>query len=251
MVACSDIPTAPDHPFSIELLPPPFPAIVIGDTLRGPDGTAVPLRAAVYNASGDLIEEAEASFIIPTPGATILEGGYMRADSVVGVDGKVRVVAQAGGLQSLPRELYVVHAPDSLERTEDEELVLEYDLLPTPDISVPLKVRVSRADDGSTSGRSGVGHWPVRYTLMVRGEEVAPGDSSLAWLVQESALTAATADTTGTSGDAALRVRVNPYNTEGIAGLDSVEVYVSATSPGVPLAGSPRRFVIRLRPATP
>lgn len=249
-VACTDIPTASDHPFSIELLPPPFPAVVLGDTMRGADGVPAPLQAAVYNTSGERIEGAEVTYIITTPGASILDGGYIRGDSVVGPQGLVRVFAQAGGLQSLPREFNVVQAPDSLEQVAPEELELEYSVLPDPDLSGPLSVRVLRLDEGSTSGVAGVGYWPVHFSLVVRGVEVAPGDSSLAWLVQKDALTAATADTTAASGEAALRVRVNPYNTEGIAGLDSVEVYVSSTRPGAQLNGSPVRFVIRLRPAS-
>lgn len=248
--ACSGAPTGPDHPFSMELLPLPFPAVVLGDSLRDPDGVATPLTAAVYDVHGDRIPDADVTFIVPGAGVTVLEGGYLFGDSIVGSDGRVRVYAQAGGLQSLPGGIYVVHAPDTLVRVAEVEQELEYSVLPTPDVSDPLTVRVARADDSAPSGLAGVGHWPVRYSLVVRGKEVTPGDSSLAWLVQEGSLTPATADTTSSNGSAALRVRVNPYNAEGIAGLDSVEVYVSTRKPGAPLAGSPVRFVVRLRRAT-
>ena len=56
--ACTDLNTGPDSPFALEILELPSPAIVRGDSLRDIDGTAVPLRAVVFNLDGDTIQGA-------------------------------------------------------------------------------------------------------------------------------------------------------------------------------------------------
>jgi hypothetical protein len=251
--ACTDIPTGPEEPFSIEFRGLPFPAVVLGDTLRAADGSIAPLTATVYNVEGQAIAGAPIEFIIPGSGASLIDGVYLRGDSIVGRTGGVLIYARVGGLQSLPETVFVVRAgPDSLARVAADTLTLTYDVLPRPDTSTALEVRVVRRDSQSTGGLAGVEHWPVSYTLVVRGDTVAREDTSLVWLVQEgSSFTPATADTTDATGRAALRVRVNAFSPD-IDGLDSAVVYVSTPRsgpalPGTALPGSPTRFTIRFR----
>lgn len=246
--ACTDIPTGPEEPFSIEFRGLPFPAVVRGDTLRAADGSAARLSATVYNVKGEAIAGAPIEFLIPGRGATLHDGAYVVGDSVVGRAGAVLIYARTAGLQSLPETVFVVPAgPDSVVRVAGDDLTLTYDVLPQPDTSAALEVRVVRSDPASTDGLAGVEHWPVSYALVLRGDTVARGDTSLVWLVQDgSRLSPATADTTDATGRAALRVRVNAFSPD-IDGLDSAVVYVSTPRPGSPLPGSPTRFTIRFR----
>jgi len=46
--ACSDVPSDPDTPFSIEFNHAPSPSVVLGDTLFDSSGIATPLRARVF-----------------------------------------------------------------------------------------------------------------------------------------------------------------------------------------------------------
>ncbi|MHB1225755.1 MAG: hypothetical protein ACYC2G_17130 [Gemmatimonadaceae bacterium] len=245
--ACTDIPTGPEEPFSIEFRGLPFPVVVRGDTLRAADGSPAPLSATVYNVDGQPIAGAPIEFLIPGRGATLLPGGYVRGDSIVGRTGGVLVYARIASLQSLPETVFVAPAgPDSLLRVAPDDLVLTYDVLPQPDTSAALEVRVVRSDPQSADGLAGVEHWPVSYTLVLDGDTLAREDTSLVWLVQGAALTPATADTTDATGRAALRVRVNAFSPD-VDGLDSAVVYVSTPRPGPTLPGSPIRFTIRFR----
>ncbi len=241
--ACTDIPTGPDEPFSIEFRGLPFPAVVLGDTLRAADGTLAQLTATVYNVNGKPILDPQLEFLIPGKGATMLDGGYLQGDSIVKAG--VAVYARANGLQSLPQTVYVVTAvPDTLIRVADEGLELIHDPLPQPDTSGALKVRVARVDGTAADSLTGVEHWPVYFTLVARGDTIARQDTSLVWLVQASSLTPATADTTDATGAVAVRVRANGFSPD-IGGLDSVVVYVN--TPRLNAAPLTTRFTIRLR----
>lgn len=246
--ACTDIPTGPEEPFSIEFRGLPFPAVIVGDTLRDASGSPATLSATVFNVDGQPIPNAPLMFIIPGRGARLVEGGFVVGDSVVGRSGGVAIYARVPGLQSLPETLFVVPAgPDSLARVPKDTLEVVYDVLPQPDLSGPLEVRVVRqAAPGAEP--VGVAHWPVAYTLVARGDTIARQDTSLVWLVQESSLTPATADTTDGAGRAAVRVRVNPFSRD-IDGLDSVVVYVNTPRFGrtLPADTLSTRFTIRLR----
>ncbi len=241
--ACTDIPTSPDEPFSIEFRGLPFPAVVLGDTLRDASGTAARLTATVYNVNGTPISDPPLAFIVPGRGATVLDGGYLRGDSIT--QRGVAVYARVNGLQSLPETVHVVPGvPDTLIRVADATLELIHDPLPQPDTSAALRVRVARADTASADGLTGLEHWPVYFTLVAHGDTIAPRDTSLVWLVQASSLTPATADTTDATGNVAVRVRANGFAPD-IDGLDSVVVYVSTPRlNAVPLT---TRFTIRLR----
>ena len=92
--------------------------------------------------------------------------------------------------------------------------------------------------------------WRVTYALEYRGT-VVPPDSRGIWLVDESFRRSAV-DTSDGDGRVARRVRVVPDSLE-ITGdqIDTITVVISATWRGQPLAGSPRRLKLPVRPAQP
>ena len=141
--ACTDVPSDPNTPVSIEFdtLLLPSPAIIAGDTLRDAQGRAVPLRAVVRNIDGKEIADAPVQFVLPDTAARgslklTLAGGdtlvsglneSLAADSIaLSTRRQVRVVASIGNLQTSPIELAVVRRPRVLVRTNPDSIVAAY-----------------------------------------------------------------------------------------------------------------------------
>jgi hypothetical protein len=142
--ACTDVPSDPNTPVSIEFdtLLLPSPAIIAGDTLRDAQGRAAPLRAIVRNIDGDVIADAPVQFVLPDTAArgslklTLVGGGAtlvsglnesVAADSIaLSTRRQVRIVASIGNLQTSPIELAVVRRPRFLVRTNPDSIVAAY-----------------------------------------------------------------------------------------------------------------------------
>jgi hypothetical protein len=99
--------------------------------------------------------------------------------------------------------------------------------------------------DGNTRG------WIVRYSATYNGVPILPDNTTLAWFVDESNRRSAE-DTTGADGRAARRLRVistalaAPANLE--TRVDSLLVTATVTRRSSPLAGTPTRIVVFVRP---
>lgn len=242
--ACTDVPSGPETPFSIAFERLPFPAVVLGDLLRDTLGNVAPLGAVVYDGSGAVIESARVEYLVVGGAATLQPGNVLRGDSL---GGEVRITAFAGELPSLPRTLVVVRRPDTLAAPEAAPAPLEWVPLPAPlglarSDTLTVRVLSSRPD----SAPAPVPSWVVRYELFVNGTTaVAPGDTSLVWLVDD-ANRASAVDTTDVEGRAARRVRARG-DAPGIAEVDSVVLFVTALGTEAPLPGSPVRIVLPVR----
>lgn len=237
LAACFDVTTDPRAVGSIGLDSIASPSVVTGDSLRDTLGVARPLRASVFNPLG-------------VPLATI-PVRYYAADSGIVVDSvtgfviggaprttPVRVVAQAGGVQTVPVPLFVVPVPDSVD------VPVRVDSFPyslrdtTRDLSPPLTVRVLHAA-GSTQPEPVQGYI-VSYSV------VYPADSSIVRLVGDNGVSRAIVDTTASDGTASRRVRVAPARLT--TPNDTVIVTAMVRYRGVPIAGAPVRFRMRLAP---
>jgi hypothetical protein len=242
--ACTEVPTGADTPFSIEFRLP-FPAVVVGDTLRDSTGAVAPLAAVAYNADGDPIPAAPIGYFVVGGAAVLLDGGLVRGDTA---GRTVRVSADANGIPSLPLQLAVVARPDSLAGPDEAPDTLRYGVIPDPalDRSEALTVRVLSVPEGGTA--AGVASWVVRYRLVL-GEDTLPvgiGDTTLAWLVDDNGRPSAL-DTTDASGAASRRVRVNGLN-PAIDAVDSLVISVTAQGTRAPLRGAPVLLVLPVRP---
>jgi hypothetical protein len=241
VVACTDVPSAPDEAFSIEFERLPFPAVVLGDTLRDSAGVVRPLSATAFNVDGTALPASGVAYAIVGRGATLLPGNLVRGDSL---DADVRVSAIAGTLPSLPRALRVVPRPDSLAGPTTPPGPLLYGpLTALSDRSDAIAVRVLSAPTAATPVP--VQQWVVRYRLLVRGDTVAPGDTSFVWLVDESNRRAPL-DTTDATGTATRRVRINGLSPK-VDGLDSVVVSVTVQGTRTPPRGAPIRIALPVR----
>ena len=242
LAACTDVPTGADVPFSLEFERLPFPAVVLGDSLRDSVGVAAPLAATAFNVDGDTLPASGVAYAVVGRGVTLLPGDFLRGDSL---DADVRITAVAGTLPSLPRALRVVPRPDSLAGPTTAPGALTYGIPPnaTADRSDALTVRVLSTPAGATPVP--VQSWVVRYRLVVRGDTLPVGDTTFVWLADDAGRPAPL-DTTDATGEASRRVRINGLNA-AVDGLDSVVVSVTAQGTAAPLRGAPVRLALPVR----
>lgn len=251
-IACGEVPTLPGGVAYITPVLLPSPSVAFGDTLRDSLGRAAPLRVyAIGRDSADTIRTLARRFVLTSlnTGALLGNDGILVApDSLV----SLRIVAQvtdgsgatALQLQTPEITLDVVPRADSIASTpvaRDTARVL------AP--LTPLPVTVTGV--GPRNVRGAVGGIRVRYRIaavyfptgIARGRYYLADDANNV-LRPDSTLAL---DTTSSAG-AASRAFVAPAIADGAAVADSVLVEASALSQrGVPLHGSPVRFVIRVR----
>jgi hypothetical protein len=227
---------------AIEFSGIPFPAIVIGDTLRDSLGVAAPLQATAYDGRGAVIPDAEFRFLSPDSGVTIGPTGFLTTTRTSGI---IRVFASLGTLQSARRTIVVTPRPDTVSATGAARLTLDY-VLPDGAANLTGDLGISvRNLSGPTTTPGNVTGWPVRWHLIHRGDTLAPGDTTLA-VLQSSAGRRGVIDTTSTSGTSIRRLRV--FSNRLPVATDSFEVVAEVRRHGRPVAGSPIRFWVRVAP---
>lgn len=240
--ACIDLSTDPDEIVAIEFRPLAWPAVVAGDTLRDSLGHVAPLEARLFDASGAEVDGAVQFFSRDTL-TSVTESGLLVARTTA--DGTTQLLASGAGIQSAVRRVEVVPRPDSLaaEGTID---TLRWVIPDSPGENTSGLLRVKLFSRGSTPAK-GVRSWIVSWSLSFQGQPIAPGDTSRLWLVSETGL-ASTLDTTDAQGVAARRVRLRVSSGLGLGALDSAVVLVEARERGVPVARSPVRLVLPIKP---
>lgn len=241
--SCTEINGSADHVASLSFDVFPAPAVVAGDTLRDSLGLAMPLQAIAYNTAGDVVKGAPIQYIALDTGVTITNNAYLVAERR---SGSVRLVANAGVIQSQARTLLVARRPDSAAVSGAANDTVNYVL---PDnvgnnISPALAVKVVTGD--SADGTMVSQGWRVSYQAFFRGAAVAPGDTSVVFLLGDG-VQRSVVDTTGADGIASRRIRVRPIGITESA-VDSVIVLATVKYKGAEIRGSPLRFVILLRP---
>jgi hypothetical protein len=240
--ACAEAPTGTEA-FALGFERLPFPAVVVGDTLRDETGAVAPLAAQVFGADGTPLDEVPVTYLLLDPGATLLEGGYVRGDSA---GETVEVVAEGAGIPSLPLTLTVVPAaPDTLALLTTEPDTARYSSrgpknpFVLADTSGRLEVQVLHAPEGAES--DGVASWVVRYDMTIYAGTQVVGNDTLAMLVGENNRSSPL-DTTDTQGRAWRRILLNGAR-PAIDAVDSV--VVSVTILGRP-AGTVRSPAVRV-----
>ena len=244
--ACSGASTAPDGIVSLSFDTLPYPSIVAGDTMRDSLGHAAPLNAVAYNASGAIIANPAVRYFVLDTGVDVSATGYLIATTRT--SGAVRVIAAASALQSLPRTITVTRAPDRLVVSGTPPDTLKYAL---PDVasnvSQPMAVKLTRDSAGTAVAVPG---FLVTWALTFHGQTVAKTDTTLASVWDDaSSRHTSLVDTTGSDGTASRVLRIRANNLPSAA--DSFLVYATTRYHGVPVAGSPVKFVIHFRPKPP
>jgi hypothetical protein len=243
---CTSIDSSATHVASLSFDSLPSPAVVAGDTLRDSLGVAAPLHALAYATGSDTpIANASIQYIALDSGVTIGAGGYVTAQAR---SGSVRLVATSGTLQTSPLKpiLLIARRPDSVAVSGAARDTVNY--LPgggaTVNVSPQLNVKVATTD--TAGGILGTQGWRVSFQASFRGATIAPGDTTVAWLVGDAGQ-ASYLDTTDASGLAGRKIRVNPLGIR-VTAVDSVIVLATVRYHGAAVRGSPLRFVILLQP---
>jgi hypothetical protein len=245
---CAQVGTAPDQPAAIELPPFPFPAVVVGDSLRNEDGIVMPIRAIVRNTAGEIIEGANIRYLY----ADFNRDTAFVVDSITGTVvarkqvASGRIAARVGNSLQVLRPLIATLRPDTaIAGTPPAALVTvlpdtgrsRAELNRTGDI--PVTVRNLEGTGGNVSG------WLVRFQLVYPANPT--NDTTAAAYLVDDQLRASVLDTTDASGLAARRVRVRADRFPVADGTNRVEdsVVVQATIRylGRQVPGSPVRLV--------
>jgi len=244
-LGCSDFGSGPSVPVAIEFDSIPFPAVIAGDTLRDSTGLAAPLRGVAFNSDGDPIADAPFQFVALDTGVTISAEGFLVATRR---DGTVRFIASVDGLQSPVRRVQVTRRPDEVAATGDLEVAVGYQV---PDVagnvSPALTVRVT-SDDVAGGVSPNVAGWLVRWRAVHAGDTLGLTDTTFVAMLGDGTARSML-DTTGTDGTSSRRLRI--FANRLVAAVDSFIVVAEVKRHGVPIAGSPVRFVVNVAPALP
>jgi len=247
--ACGDVPTLPGGVAYITPILLPSPSMAFGDTLRDSLGHAAPLRVVAVARDSSIVTNVVVYYLLTTlnSGATVDNGGIVRAPDSLGT---VRVVAQvtdgtsssALQLQTPEVAIDVVPLADSIARSGT---------LADSTFELPLLQSLSVAVTGmGPSVRGTVSGIRVHYGITAVYPSTVPvtghfylADDQGGVLRSDSTVAL---DTTSSAGIAS-RSLVGVVSADGLA-ADSVLVEAAASSQkGVPLTGSPVRFIVRVK----
>ncbi len=244
--ACTQVSGDAGHVASLQFDRLPYPSIVAGDSLRDSLGVPAPLRAIAMNGSGSEIGDAEIQYIALDTGVTIGTGGFITAQRR---SGTVRLIASAGNIQTITSPgttLTVTRRPDSVFVSGAARDTVDYDPVGSIIVNTSADLGTKVITRDTTGGETVSQAWLVSYQAFFRGAAIAPGDTSVVFLLgdgnQRSGL-----DTTASNGIASRRIRVRPIGITQSA-TDSVVVIATVRHRGAAVRGSPLRFVILLRP---
>jgi hypothetical protein len=232
--ACTDVSGNADAVLSIEFDSLPSPSVVVGDTLRDTTGVIVTPVVRAFNFDGDEIAAAPIRFQSPDSGVKVDSlTGVITADSLRST--AARIFATVGSLQALQR-VDVTLRPDSLFAVDSVD-TLSYSVIDsTVNVSQPLTVKLVH---GRAPNDSAAKSWLVSFAI------VEQSDPSLGELVNDGKKTSRI-DSTNADGVAGRAIRLHSNFLK--APLDSIIVEATAKYRGAPVAGSPVRLVVVLRP---
>lgn len=205
-VACIDFTVDGDALGSLEFVPPAFPSIDAGDTLRDSLAQVAPLRGMVYRADGRPDSDAPVQFTLVGSGTGARIVGNLLVADPLGADSTSRtiaVIASTGSLQSQIRTMLVVRRPVSYTIEGDSVRNIFYRLFPLPSDTFPeLKVNLRYA----SAANAGVPGYITRFSIR-RGLTVLPAtDTTQSYWLTDTQGRPSAVDTTGTLGDASRRL---------------------------------------------
>jgi hypothetical protein len=238
VAGCTDVSTDPDVPFSLQFDSLPAQAVVIGDTMRG-EGlipAAVPIK--VFNSSGGLVTDSAITLRgIDTQSVSSFR--VIAGRQLVGtvLNGAVRVVAQAGALQSQTQTFAVVNRPRSIVAGDTTSDSIVYDFTDSTTRNRDITATLLDSTNAAVNGlrvRFRVASFTTTILDSVRLISPSGGRSIVSTLV--------------TSGLATIRVKAYPK--AGATGRGTIVVEATSAVLGAPVSGSPLALTVRLVPFT-
>ncbi len=251
-VACIDLSAPKDEPASISLVQVPEGFIVRGDAMRDSLGRIVPPTVIAYDANGFPVGDFKASFFVTDtiPVFRLASDGSLVAGNKTGVG---HIIGQIGGVQTPSLQIFVTVEPKALVKltTGSDTLLL---VLNTDSAKAIARFNMSVAVRGGTGAPtdSGVGGAFITYRLLPPALPSTRPSATVAY-VSDASNVPVTIDTTDANGVSSKRSLVVNSSTLADTALLSgskvatLTVEASMSYRGVPLLGSPQRFVIKLK----
>jgi hypothetical protein len=247
VMACTDVNTDPQAVVAVSLDSVATPSVVAGDTLRDTLGVVRGLRGSAYNYLGKVLQGYAVKYRAIDLGLHVDSlTGIVVADTARTLP--VRVLAEAGGIQTQPTSLFIVPQPYQVLGVDTTGFLasgsVTYSAIysptdTTPVLSPALTVRILPQDTVRTTV-------PIQgYLVSYQIQPLLPTDTSWAHLVNGSGQLNAV-DTTGSLGTAGQFVQIRPLKLPAVT--DSVVVLATVRYHGVVLLGSPVRFVLQVKP---
>jgi hypothetical protein len=239
---CTDVSTDPQVPLSLQFDSLPALAVVVGDTMRGAslEPTAVPVRA--FDGNGAAVSDSLIR-IIGIDTSSVSAFGFIGGLRLVGVreTAAVRVVAQAGSLQSQTQTFAVVAPPTGIVKSSTVNDSIVYDRLDTTQRDTDVGVNVIRqVPDSAPVTLNGL---RVRFSV----------DSFSQNLLDSVRLEGTGSPRPARSAivvNGAATIRVKAYSRTGATGTGAIWIAATHRVRGVEAPGSPLRLTIRLVPFT-
>jgi hypothetical protein len=236
-VSCTDVSGSSTSVLSIQFDSLAAPSVVVGDTLRDTTGNVILPIVHAFNFKGEEIIPAPVWFQSPDSGVAV--------DSVTGIivgdslrSTPVRIIATVGTLQAIQR-LELTLRPDLIAPLDGRD-TLSYSLLDTTkNVSADLTVKLTH---GVAPADSVVKSYIVSFTIASQSN---PG---LGELVNTQSGKPAVVDTTDANGVAGRGIRLHPLFLTSGTTVDSIIVNATARYRGNPVAGSPVRLVLTVKP---
>jgi hypothetical protein len=220
----------------------PYPSVVLGDILRDSLGVPSPLHITVFGANGDTLANEPVTFVAVDSSVSVDADGTVHGvfrDTLGG-----RLVAGAGGIQTVPQRLIVTVAPTAATKKPDPTLIqfvnTDPDTTKSTNWSSPMALTLTGADGALAQG------YVVAYAIVESPDAVAAGAPTA--FIGNDAGRRMPRDTTDTKGVASRRVILIQSNvaTDVRDGTrpDSVIVEATVKYLGADVAGSPVQFVV-------
>lgn len=247
-LSCRAIPAPADGVLSLSAVELPSPGVVVADTLRDSTGRVAPLRVYAFGVGGeaDTIHGGTATtqFVLLDAGAHVTSDGYVIGDSVRSTP--VRIIGSVGVLQTSVATLAVTPRPDSIGPVGATTLAtVNFAATDTTARSAALGATVLATGVVPAAPVQAV---IVRYTIV----SAPPGfNGAITGILLNAAGRPATVDTTDASGHVSPTIRLRPAALAAPSAPDSFVVTASASYAGVPLRGSPVRFVVPIQTKAP
>jgi hypothetical protein len=249
LVACFELSGAPSGLSSISRLELPWPAVVVGDSLRDSTGTAAPLRVEAFDGEGQLVTDAQVTFIALDTGLSVTPTGFvLGGERPRTAPAKIVAQVQRGGevLQTPEIDVDVVPRPDTVfpatlaVKVYTLTGIADTSWITSETVSVTLSNRSRLLTDAGTAA---VRSWIVRYEITDDPPGVDDAVTAFFAGVGNPRVVVDTTDENGLAGrPVILRTIVLPP--ESKVGMHEVEVTVTVRERGQNVPGSPVRVVV-------
>ena len=238
IAGCTGISTDPQVPLSLQFDSLPSLAVVVGDTMRGGDLLPARLPVRAFNSGGGLVRDSQLK-VIGIDTLSVKAFGVIGGLRLLGKveNAAVRIVAQAGSLQSQTQTFAVVPRPTGIGIGDTTTDSIVYDFTDSTtrfrDITATLFRKVG---DSTVVFLNGL---PIAF-------RVASFTATILDSVRLVSPTSGKSVTSALVTSSLATIRVKAYPKVGATGTGSIVVEARSVVLGTVVAGSPVSLPVKL-----